>query len=120
MAPDMIQVLHDQTVPSLKRIIWVLLEDWANNGDFGVIAQVVQCYAEARRTMIDMLREELDFGLIADIQSDSLFSVMSDDNYYEAWIEGEYLLTHYRLWMEKMPLHLTEPLRPKLASTEAK
>ncbi|OUP05295.1 hypothetical protein B5F36_00440 [Anaerofilum sp. An201] len=120
MAPDMIQVLHDQTVPSPQTDIWVLLEDWANNGDFGSSLKLFSAYAEARRTMIDMLREELDFGLIADIQSDSLFSVMSDDNYYEAWIEGEYLLTHYRLWMEKMPLHLTEPLRPKLASTEAK
>lgn len=77
MAPDMIQVLHDQTVPSPQADIWVLLEDWANNGDFGSSLKLFSAYAEARRTMIDMLREELDCGLIMNIQSESQFSVMS-------------------------------------------
>ena len=84
----MIQVLHDQTVPSPQADIWVLLEDWANNGDFGSSLKLFSAYVEARRTMIDMLREELDCGLIMNIQSESQFSVMSDDNYYEAWIEA--------------------------------
>ena len=70
--------------------------------------------------MIDMLREELDCGLIMNIQSESQFYVMSDDNYYEAWIEGEYTFTHYRLSLEKLPLYLTESFLQKLAGTEAK
>lgn len=119
-APDMIQVLHDQTVPSPQADIWVLLEDWANNGDFGSSLKLFSAYAEARRTMIDMLREELDCGLIMNIQSESQFSVMSDDNYYEAWIEGEYTFTHYRLSLEKLPLYITESFLQKLAGTEAK
>ena len=118
MAPDMIQVLRDQTEPPLQTDVWVLFEDWSLDGEFGSSLTLFSAYAEARRTMIDMLRDELDCGILMNIQSEEQFSVMSADNYYEAWIEGEYNLTHYRISLEKTPLHLNESFLRTLSSTE--
>lgn len=120
MAPEMIRVLRDRSEPPRQTNIWVVLEDWANNGEFGSSLKLFSAYEEARYTMIDMLRNELDCGLIMGIQSESRFSVMSDDNYYEAWIEGEYVLTHYRVSLEKVPLQLSDSFLLKLAESEGK
>ena len=116
MAPEMIQILRDKSDPPYQADVWTLCEDWANDGEFGSSLQLFSAYEEARSAMITMLRDELKSGYLMDMQSSSQFSVMSTEDYYEAWIDGEYNLSHYRLTLEKIPLNLTNSFIEKLAS----
>lgn len=116
MAPEMIHLLRDKSAPPLQTDVWALYEDWANDGKFGSSLQLFSAYEEACCTMMTMLRDELESGYLMDMQSSSQFSVMSAEDYYEAWIDGEYNLSHYRLALEKIPLNLTNSFIEKLAS----
>lgn len=106
MKPDMIQILQDRSKPAERTDVWVVLDDWANNGDFGSSIQLFASFAEARRRMLTMLRDELASGCLPGMQSNSQFELMSEENCYEAWLEGEYTFNHYRIALESVPLVL--------------
>lgn len=83
-----------------KEKIYVLTEEWANDGDGGFNTEVFSDYDAAKAALNVALDREMSDGLIAKWQSYEEFKFEENDSAYTAWIDGYYSELHYTLKIE--------------------
>ena len=84
-----------------KEKIYVLTEEWANDGDGGFNTEVFSDYDAAKAALNVSLDREMSDGLIAKWQSYEEFKFEENDSAYTAWIDGYYFELHYTLKIEE-------------------
>lgn len=97
MAPEMIRPLDDLHTVSKKIPIYIVMEDWAVDGEHGNSCELFTDYDDARRIMLDKLREELDNGAIPQWSASGTYVEDSSKDSYKGYIEGDYLDNHYEI-----------------------
>ena len=97
MAPEMIHPLDDLHTVSKKIPIYIVMEDWAVDGEHGNSCELFTDYDDARRIMLDKLREELDNGAIPQWSASGAYVEDSSKDSYKGYIEGDYLDNHYEI-----------------------
>ena len=97
MAPEMIRPLDDLHTVSKKIPIYIVMEDWAVDGEHGNSCELFTDYDDARRIMLDKLREELDNGAIPQWSASGAYVEDSSKDSYKGYIEGDYLDTLYEI-----------------------
>ena len=84
-----------------KEKIYVLTEEWANDGDGGFNTEVFTDALTAKAFLNFKLSKEMTDGLIAKWQSYEEFKFEENDSAYTAWIDGYYSELHYTLKIEE-------------------
>ena len=97
MAPEMIRPLDDLHTVSKKIPIYIVMEDWTVDGEHGNSCELFTDYDDARRIMLDKLREELDNGAIPQWSASGAYVEDSSKDSYKGYIEGDYLDNHYEI-----------------------
>ena len=97
LAPEMIRPLDDLHTVSKKIPIYIVMEDWAVDGEHGNSCELFTDYDDARRIMLDKLREELDNGAIPQWSASGAYVEDSSKDSYKGYIEGDYLDNHYEI-----------------------
>ena len=97
MAPEMIRPLDDLHTVSKKIPIYIVMEDWAVDGEHGNSCELFTDYDDARRIMLDKLREELGNGAIPQWSASGAYVEDSSKDSYKGYIEGDYLDNHYEI-----------------------
>ena len=83
-----------------KEKIYVLTEEWANDGNGGFNTEVFTDALTAKAFLNFKLSNEMSDGLIAKWQVDEEFKFEENDSAYTAWIDGYYSELHYTLKIE--------------------
>lgn len=107
MAPGMVRPLE---VPNrcLKNMdVFVVMEDWAVDGEHGNDCELFLDSDDAKRTMYEKIREELVDGAITQWAEKENFTVYSSADSYEAYLDGEYLMNHYAISLCRQPLKMS-------------
>lgn len=107
MAPEMIRPLDDLHTVSKKIPIYIVMEDWAVDGEHGNSCELFTDYDDARRIMLDKLREELDNGAIPQWSASGTYVEDSSKDSYKGYIEGDYLDNHYEISLLPQPLMMS-------------
>lgn len=115
MAPERIELLDDLTEPRHHPMIYVLLEDWAVDGEHGNSSEVYSDFADAKRVLTQKLQEELETGCIQEWSSHENFEVFSMPDSYECYIDGEYCENHYSISIVAQQICVSERFTRELA-----
>lgn len=107
MAPEMIRPLDDLHTVRKKIPIYIVMEDWAVDGEHGNSCELFTDYDDARRIMLDKLREELDNGAIPQWSASGTYVEDSSKDSYKGYIEGDYLDNHYEISLLPQPLMMS-------------
>ncbi len=97
MAPSMVEPLDDLEECRQHPRIYILLEDWAVDGEQGNSSEVYTDFNDAKRLLEQMLKEEQERGCIPQWTDKEKFVEYSADSLYECYIDGEYCENHYHI-----------------------
>ena len=114
MAPDMIKPLHTVKKDGENPSVYILLEDWAINDDYGHKETVYTDHDMARYFFFDTLKNEMDYGCIADFRKKNHFVEESGEEFYECFIDGSYNSDHYTLQIVKKELFMSPDFLEKM------
>lgn len=97
MAPEMIEPIEQADKKLTKLNIYLVIEDWAMDGESG--HSVIPCtdYHTAKCMLCEKLAEEQDTGCIPRWNDKENFKVESGSYFYECWLDGEYCESHYKI-----------------------
>ena len=98
MSPDMLS-LHDRTENSEK--IYLLTEEWANDGNGGVNTFAFTDISSAKAFLNYYLSYEKSDGLLSRWQYKPNFLSEETDVSYSGWIDGEYAESYFSLKIEE-------------------
>ena len=84
-----------------KEKIYVLTEEWANDGNGGFNTEVFSDYDAAKAFLNATLAREMSDGLIAKWKDRESFKCEEDESSYKAWFDGYYPELHYTLKIEE-------------------
>lgn len=84
-----------------KEKIYVLTEEWANDGNGGFNTEVFSDYDAAKAALNVALDREMSYGLIKKWKDKDSFKFEEDESSYKAWFDGYYPELHYTLKIEK-------------------
>ena len=104
MAPEMIRPLDDLHTMRGRVTIYLLTEDWAVNGEQESNCEAFTDYDDARRILTDRLCQELDEGGVPQWKVSESFKEYSTQDWYEAYLEGEYMENHYKIMIVRQSL----------------
>ena len=107
MAPEMIRPLDDLHTVRKKVPIYIVMEDWVVNGERGNFCELFTDYDDARRIMLDRLREELDSGAIPQWSDSDAYVADGSKDSYKGYIEGDYIDNHYEISILPQPLMMS-------------
>ena len=97
MAPSMVEPLDDLEECRQHPRIYILLEDWAVDGEQGNSSEVYTDFNDAKRLLVQKLKEEQESGCIPQWTDKEKFVEHSADSLYECYIDGEYCENHYHI-----------------------
>ena len=97
MAPSMVKPLDDLKECRQHPRIFILLEDWAVDGEQGNSSEVYTDFDDAKRVLVQKLKEEQETGCIPSWCGNKKFVQYSTASSYECYIDGEYCENHYHL-----------------------
>ena len=120
MAPSMIRPLDDLHAVRKQTPVYVVMEDWAVDGEHGSSCELFTDYEDARRIMISKLQEELENGAIPRWANSGAFIVDSSKDSYEGYIDGEYMEDHYSISILTQPLTMSSKHIREMAALEVK
>lgn len=120
MGPDMLEPLDDLEKDRILLPMYVVVYDWHMEMDGDCDEYAYMQLEDARRKFHQLLAEEQEEGLIAGWQDRADFTVQSETDYYDCWLEGEYCQNHYRLSIEKMSLVANRDMLKKLLECSTK
>ena len=83
-----------------KEKIYVLTEEWANDGNGGFNTEVFSDYDAAKAALNVALDREMSYGLIKKWKDKDSFKFEEDGDSYTAWVDGYYTELHYTLKIE--------------------
>ena len=95
MAPEMICQLEDLTECRHHPMVYILVEDWAVDGEHGNSSELCTDFNDAKRMLVQKLKEEMESGCIPRWSDYENFVVFSTPDSYECYIDGEYCENHY-------------------------
>ena len=107
MAPEMIRPLDDLHTVRKKVPIYIVMEDWAVDGEHGNYCELFTDYDDARRIMLDKLREEFNSGAIPQWSDTGAYVADTTKESYKGYIEGDYMDNHYEISLLPQPLLLS-------------
>lgn len=91
-----------------KRVnVFLVMEDWAVNGEHGNDCEAFSDYDDAKRIMTNRIREELEDGSVPSWRESSIFAENSSMDFYEAYLDGEYMENHYKIMIIRQPLMMS-------------
>lgn len=108
MAPSMVKPLDDLKTCRRHPMVYILLEDWAVNGEHGNSSEVYSDFDDAKRMLIQKLAEEQESGCIPDWVDKDKFVEDSTPDSYEAYLDGAYMENHYALSIVAQKLCVSE------------
>ena len=97
MAPDMVKHIHQDDETGVTRIIYIVEEDWAVEGDYGHCISLHTSYPDARFQMHELISEERENGIISRLKDDGDFVCDTYGDTYDAYIDSRYSEDHYRV-----------------------
>lgn len=107
MAPEMIRPLDDLRSMRKRVNVFLVMEDWAVNGEHGNDCEAFSDYDDAKRVMTNRIREELEDGSVPSWRESSIFAENSSMDFYEAYLDGEYMENHYKIMIIRQPLMMS-------------
>lgn len=108
MAPSMVEPLDDLKKCRRHPRIYILLEDWAVDGEHGNSSDVYTDFDDAKRILVQKLKEEQESGCIQRWAHKERFKECSTDSSYECYINGEYCENHYYVEVISQQLCVSE------------
>lgn len=107
MAPEMIRLLDDLRSMRKRVNVFLVMEDWAVNGEHGNDCEAFSDHDDAKRVMTNRIREELEDGSVPSWRESSIFVENSSMDFYEAYLDGEYMENHYKIMIIRQPLMMS-------------
>lgn len=80
--------------------IYAIIEDWALDDEPGHNEELFTSHEDALLCFREKLSEEKANGCIPQWVDNETFTVDEADEFYEAWLDGEYVCNHYLLKIE--------------------
>lgn len=103
--PDDSTLVSEQTNVAEQRhsylTIYAVIEDWASDDEPGHNEDLFTCQADALAAYHRRLAEEKANGCIYNWSEKNGFTTDEADEFYEAWLDGEYISNHYKLTLEQ-------------------
>ena len=118
MAPEMIRPLDDLRSMRKRVNVFLVMEDWAVDGEHGNDCEAFSDYDDAKRIMTNRIREELEDGSVPSWRESSIFAENSSMDFYEAYLNGEYMENHYKIMIIRQPLHVSPQFFQKTAALD--
>lgn len=115
MAPEMICQLEDLKDCRHHPMVYILMEDWAVDGEQGNSSDIYTDYNDAKRVLIQKLGEEMEQGCIPNWNYRGRFIEDSTPDSYECYLNGEYCENHYSISIISQKLCATEHFIRELA-----
>ena len=97
MAPEMICPLEDLKECRRHPMVYVLMEDWAVDGEHGNSSDIYTDFNDAKRLLVQKLEEEMENGCIPNWNYREEFIENSTPDSYECYLNGEYCENHYSI-----------------------
>lgn len=97
VAPEMICPLDDLKECRRHPIVYVLKEDWAVDGDYDNSSDVYTDFHDAKRLLVQKLKEKMAIGCIPRWKNREGFVENSTPDSYECYLEGEYAENHFSI-----------------------
>ncbi|MDD4509354.1 MAG: hypothetical protein PHY23_00315 [Oscillospiraceae bacterium] len=110
MAPDMIRLLNEPVKESESLVIYMLIEDWASNGEPQHSCELFADYDSAKRRFNEKLLDEMENGAIPSWAKDSSYVVETGKDSYIGYVDGEYCEDHYSIEIRQQSLHMPTSL----------
>lgn len=98
MPPDML-ISPDGTENREK--VYLLTEEWANDGDGGVNTSVFTDILSAKAYLNRALSHEVTDGVLAEWKNNADFEFEEDNFSYKGWNDGYYSELHYSVYVEE-------------------
>lgn len=115
MAPEMISPLDNLEECRHYPTVYLLLEDWAVDGESGCSFEIYTDFDDAKRLLVQNLKEEQETGCILKWDDHEKFVEFSYSNSYECYIDGEYCENHYSISIVTQKLCASEKFVRELA-----
>lgn len=116
MAPEMICPLEDLKECRRHPMVYVLMENWAVDGEHGNDSEIYTDYNDAKRMMIQKLWEEQEKECLILVWSDLENVVFhSTPDSFECYLDGEYCENHYSISIVAQKLCASERFVRELA-----
>ena len=109
MAAEEIEVIT-ATVSNRKLTVYVLTEDWAIDGDYGIDQEPFLDYREAKITFLQKVHEELSNGQLKRWEDRDDLVVETDQDRYCSFLDGDYCVNHYMVTISTMEVYLSDAL----------
>lgn len=104
MAPSMIRPLFEPQSQQKDIPIFIVMEDWAVDGEHGGSYELFIEYDDAKRCMDAKLREEKEMEIVPQwLESGGIENSFKDS--YEAYVDGEYVMNHYSISIQRRTVH---------------
>lgn len=110
MAPFMLDQADKSSTAKDTIKIFLLTEDWAFNDEEGVDTFAYTDYNEAKLQLRLKMYKERREGCVESWLDDNDFVEENSEDFYEAFIEGYYCSSHYKLTLETLDLPISESM----------
>ena len=114
MAPDMLEPSINPLAANTATHVWAVVEDWAVDDETGHDASLFVSRKDAVAVLHSKLSTEAVEGCIPRWKDKSDFQLVTCENSYECWLDGDYIGNHYKISIEQKPVF--QPFNPKEAS----
>lgn len=118
LAPSMIKPLIITKTADKPEIVYVMLEDWAIDDEYGHNVAVYTDHDIARYMFEDKLRSEMDYGYIKDFKENEKFLEEYSYDSYTGYIDGSSNENHYSLSIEKVPIVISPEFVNKMKGAD--
>ncbi len=115
MAPSMVKLLDDLQICRHSPMIYVLLEDWAVDGEHGNTSEVYSDFDDAKRVLVQKLTEERENGCIPAWAGNDEYIEESTPDSYEGYLNGEYMENHYAISIVAQKLYASSSFIREMA-----
>lgn len=95
ISPQFLEILPFSPKEPHKITVYILEEDWCVEGQAGHQIMIYGDYHVAKKKMNQELAEELKTGCVFHWADDEQFCYESYEDYYEAWLDGEYVQNYF-------------------------
>lgn len=114
MTPDMLEPSINPLAANTATHVWAVVEDWAVDDETGHNESLFVSHKDAVAVLHSKLSTEAIEGCIPRWKDKSDFQLVTCENSYECWLDGDYIGNHYKISIEQEPVF--QPFTPKEAS----
>ena len=104
MAPDMLEPSINPLAANTATHVWAVVEAWAVDDETGHNESLFVNHKDAVAVLHSKLSTEAVEGCIPRWKDKSDFQLVTCENSYECWLDGDYLGNHYKITLEQKPL----------------